>query len=196
MSSKQIATVVAIVLLLSAFSLVQSQSGQAPASSATQDKTSKQKPISSGDDRVITIVLPSGVAPVAVPDDAGAWAVQINSGGGFAPTRWDSITVTSGGDVACDGAKSSAGNLLPTNLEVLSQLVAAVRLNASTSDHADQRPTSMCGDCYGTTLTLSRREADHKVKTYMTTWDTVTRAHAPKDLNQLYETVVRLAACQ
>jgi len=196
MSSKQIATVMAVVLLLSAFSSAQSQSGQAPASSATQDKKSKQKPVSSGDDRVITIVLPSGPTPVAVPDDAGAWAIQINSGGGFAGTRSDSVTVTSAGGVTCVGEKSSARNLLPTSLEVLSQLVAAVRLNASPSDQVDQRPTSMCSDCYSTTLTLSRREANHKVKTYMTTWDTVTRAHVPKDLDQLYETVVRLAACQ
>ena len=195
MSSKQVATVMAGVLLLSAFSLAQSQSGQAP-ESAAQDKTSKQKPVSSGDDRVMTIVLLSGVAPVAVPDGAGAWAVQINVGGGFAGTRSDKVTVTSAGDVTCNGAKSSAGNLLPTNLEVLSQLVVAVRPNASTSDQLDLRPSSMCSDCFNTTLTLSRREANHKVKTYMTAWDTVTRARVPKDLDQLYETVVRLAACQ
>jgi hypothetical protein len=195
MSSKQIATVMAVVLLLCVCSLAQSQSGQAP-SSASQDKKSKQKPVSSGDDRVSTIVLPSEAAPVAVPDDARAWAIQINSGGGFIGIRSATVTVTSAGDVTCDGAKSSTGNLLPTNLEVLSQLVAAVRFNASPSDQMDQRPTSMCSDCYSTTITLSRREANHKVKTYMTAWDTVTRAHVPKDLDQLYETVVRLAACQ
>ena len=196
MSSKPIATVMAVVLLLSASSLAQSQSGQSPASSAGQDKSSKHKPVSSGDDQVITIVLPGGVAPLAVPDEAGGWAIQIKSGGGFAGTKSDSVSVTSAGGVACDGPNSSAGRLLPTNLEVLSQLVAAVRLKASTYDQVGQRQTSMCSDCYSTTLTLSRREANHKIKTYMTTWDTVTRAQVPKDLDQLHETVVRLAACQ
>src|SRR5687768_18269925 len=77
MSSKPIATVMAVVLLLSASSLAQSQSGQSPASSAGQDKSSKHKPVSSGEDQVITIVLPGGVAPLAVPDEAGGWAIQI-----------------------------------------------------------------------------------------------------------------------
>jgi hypothetical protein len=196
MSNKQIATVMAVVLLLATFSLAQSQSGQAPPSSATQDNRSNRKPVSSGDDRVITIVLPSGIASVPIPGDADAWVVQIISGGGVAGTEADTITMTSAGDVVCNGAQSATGKLLPTNLDTLSQLVVAVRLTASTSDQLPQRPTSMCSDCYSTTLTLSRREANHKVKTYMTTWDTVTRAHVPKDLDQLYETVVRLAACQ
>ena len=196
MSNKQIATVMAGVLLLSVFSLTQSQSGQAPPSSAAQDKTSKQKPVSSGDDRLRTIVLPSGEAPVALPDEAGAWAVQINVGGGYGGTRSESITVTSAGEVACDGAKSSAGKMLPTNLEILSQLVVAVRPDAITPDQVGLRPNSLCSDCYNTNLVLSRREADHKVKTYLTTWDTVTRARVPENLGQLYETVVRLAACQ
>jgi hypothetical protein len=196
MSSKQIATVMAGVLLSSVFSLAQSQSGQTPASSAAQDKTSKQKPVSSGDDRVRTIVLPSEASPVAVPDGAGAWAIQIQVGGGFGGTRSDSIEVTSTGEVTCNGAKSPAGNLLPTNLEILSRLVVAVRPDAIRLDQVDLRPNSMCSDCYSTMLTFSRREANDKVKTYMTTWDTVTRARVPKDLDQLYETVVGLAACQ
>src|SRR5688572_4225043 len=144
MSSKPIATVMAVVLLLSTFSLAQSQSGQSPASSAKQDKSSKHKPVSSGDDQVITIVLPGGVAPLAVPDEAGGWAIQIKSGGGFAGTKSEIVTVTSASGIACDGANSSAGHLLPTNLEVLSQLVAAVRLKASTYDQVSQSPTSMC----------------------------------------------------
>ena len=192
MPTKRISTTATVVLLLSAFSLAQSQSVQAPTSSAAQDKTSKEKPASSGDGRETTMVFPGEAAQVAVPDGEGAWAVQISSGGGFAGTNPDSITVTSTGNFTCNGAKSSAGNLLPTDLETLSQLVAALHPNASRSD---QRPTSMCNDCYGTTLTLSKREANQKVKTYLTAWDTVTRAQVPKDLAQLYETVVKLAAC-
>ena len=62
MSGKEIATVMAVLSSFSTFSLAQSQSRQAPASPTTQDKKSKQKPVSSGDDRVITIVLPNGLS--------------------------------------------------------------------------------------------------------------------------------------
>src|SRR2546423_12280952 len=106
MSIKRIVTAVGVVLLLPAFSLAQSQSSQAPASSAAQDRTSKEKK-ASGDDRVTTIVFPSGVAQLAVPDGEGAWSVQINFGGGFAGTNSDRITVTSTGSFACYRTKSS-----------------------------------------------------------------------------------------
>ena len=192
MTIKRMTSVIGFVLLLSTLALAQTQNSKSP--SAPQNKPPKQKTASKSGSRVVMLVSANGVTPITVPNDEGAWVIQISTGGGFAGTLSESVTITSAGNFACDGAKSSTGAFLPSQLTALSSLIVNMRIHAV--DQVSDLPTSLCSDCQTTSLTLSRRESGHKVKSYVAYWDPVTTANLPEELQQLHESVLKLSACE
>jgi hypothetical protein len=184
-------TIVGLILFFSALSLAQTQSGNSP--SPAQDKSPKQAKVSTAPRRIVMQRLPAEVTPTTVPNGKGSWVIQISTGGGFADIPSGGLTVTSAGEVACENSKAVTDSFLPSQLADLSSLIVKMRIHG-----VDQvsTSTSFCNDCQTTSLTLSRRESDQKVKSYLVSWDPLTKSKLPAELQQLYETVLGLSACE
>lgn len=187
MKNLKLICTIAVLLLSAVFSFAQ--------------QTDESKTVSKCDNLTATTLLLNGASPVDVPEDIGAWAVQILTTGGILGNGKGDLVLTSAGNFSRD--QISLTESKPFTLETLqptAQLIAKVPISESVKPFVQQisqsSNASMCSDCYKTTFILSRREADGKIKTFVATWDAVTKAQVSEDVLQIYESVVNLVAAK
>ena len=160
-------------------------------------QTNESKTISKCENLTATTLLFNGASPVDVPEGAGAWAVQILTTGGILGNGKGDLVLTSAGNFSRN--QSLLTESKPFTFETLqptAQLISKVQISEPVKPFLQQisqsSNASLCSDCYKTTFILSRREADGKVKTFVATWDAVTKTQVAEEVLQIYESVRNL----
>ena len=103
-----------------------------------------------------------------LPDGPGAWVLHVVTTGGFIGQGLPTITIRSTGDFACgDNESLSFGPLNPSAFQPFWQHVtrADLKVDRSSPRAATFIPYT-CSDCYITSVYLTRRETDEKVRFY------------------------------
>jgi hypothetical protein len=127
-------------------------------------------------------------AEVDLPSGAGAWSVRVIRTGGFTGRLHD-VAVTSMGKVQCllSGGPCAAG-LTGVPLQTLRDLVVPPVI-----PEAKSSISTTCKDCMITRVTIKRREANGKVKTYFAYWDDVTAGRTPGEFARIAQAAVALS---
>ena len=128
-------------------------------------------------------------APLELSSETDAWSVRVIRTGGIAGTTLD-VTVTSQGKLKCLSTTQTV-----CTEAIRTDVLEPTRLLATSETITERKSTlsTTCRDCFVTRITVRRREAGGKVKTYFAYWDDVTAISAPFDLVRLATAVVSLA---
>ena len=131
-----------------------------------------------------------GQDPPQVADLEGAWTIRVMTSGGFTGQGKGNLTLTSLGDLTCSLPGRACGAKLGLSaLQPLTQLLAGADLSKWLALPA---VSSLCSDCYTTTVVLARREGG-LIRTFRFAWSDVTRAQAPAELVRMTDLAFSLA---
>ena len=117
------------------------------------------------------------------PTRAGAWAVEVVTGGGLTGLT-KRTAVDSGGTIACP-----ASCVAPVRRQL--DAVAAAVKSAERLEWTRSR-SDMCRDCMIYRVSIWVRNEDGSVRTRSASWDSVTTAQVPSEVRQLHEQVLAL----
>ena len=165
-----------------------------PTSPAQKPETELQRP-NSAQGQKPTVVLPAGMGAfhkVELSPEANSWAVQIISRGGFDGTGKGDLTITSQGRLVWDAAENQCNAKLGD--DVL-QMLTQTAFSANASKWVEQT-SSVCADCYVTTIVLQRRERDGIGKTFIASWDDSTAGKISEELRKVYDTFMTHKGCK
>ena len=160
-------------------------------------QTDELKTVSKCDNLTATTLLLNGASQVDVPKDVGAWTLQILTSGGIMGNGKGDLVLTSAGNFSRNQSSLAESKPFTSEaLQPLAELVSKIQISEQVKPFVQQisqtSNTSLCSDCYKTTFVLSRREADGKVKTFVATWDAVTKTQVAEEVLQIYESVRNL----
>lgn len=130
--------------------------------------------------------LLEGVQTITLPQEKGAWAIQLIRHGGILGGVRSTWLISSQGEVVKnDGGTPLSAKLTPDVLSKLTQLVTSAKFNVR-----DEPTVSPCRDCYTSTLILYRREADGIERTYIISWDESTVKKLPQEIVDIYAAII------
>jgi len=133
------------------------------------------------------------IQPVGLSPEANAWAVQINTRGGFSGKGIGNMVVTSQGYLNWDEkpVKQCQVKLRDNSMQLLSQTA----LSANTSSWKGIF-SEYCADCIIYELVLKRREMDGSEKIYIAYWDNASESKMSNDVRIVYETFIAYKRCK
>jgi hypothetical protein len=129
---------------------------------------------------------------MALPTEAGAWVIRVETSGGFTGRGTGHVTMSSAGNVACVAIRECPQRLTGDRQRSLSQLVHALPSPGVGSDSVS-RSNSTCSDCVTITMTVHQRTRDGE-RTLQYSWDVSTAQTIPADVLRLHAAVVSLAS--
>jgi len=132
-------------------------------------------------------VFMGSVRPIAPPEGAGAWTLQVITRGG--------LTGRGAGDfvVVSDGSLRRPDRVTPMRPDALRPLSRRIRMISPSLWPAESR-LGRCNDCYATLIVLTLRERDGTPRTYAAFWDATTRVRVPVEVLQLYDLALGLSS--
>jgi hypothetical protein len=141
--------------------------------------------VTAGQSSRIEAILPpiflDAVRAIEPPSQAGAWALQVITRGGFEGCPSE-LTIRSDGQVT-----AFTGNAAPTvHPDTLVSLGQRVRTLTTPQWTVDSR-LGTCSDCVATLIVLSVREPNGLVSTHTAFWDATTKSTIPADLRRIYD---------
>jgi len=161
-------------------------------SSAQKTETGKTNPVQ-------PLNLPASLPPalreiqsVELLPEAGAWAVQIKTGGGFAGKGKGDLMITSKGYLYWDAAENQCQVKLQNDSI---QMLTRTAISADASSWSGTTGT-ICADCYFYALVLQRREPDGSERRYIAYWDDSTAGKISEDARKVYETFMTFKGCK
>lgn len=129
---------------------------------------------------------------VKLSPEKGAWVVEVQSGGGFHGRGRGSLTVTSEGRLTSTVTEATCeAELESPVLEALARLARAARPFSEVGIN-----TSVCSDCYTTSIVLRRRESDGSEQRYVAYWDDSTKKKMPAEIIKIYDAVLNARDCK
>lgn len=132
------------------------------------------------------------LAQVKLSQEKGAWVLEIQSGGGFHGRGSGGLTVTSEGRLTSTMVEAACEAILqPPVLETLTQLARSAR-----PFNQVEFNTSVCSDCYTTSMVLRRRESDGSERTYVAYWDDSTKKNIPAEIIKIYDAIQSARDCK
>ncbi len=143
---------------------------------------------------VSTTMHPSlSLTSVALPLGADAWALQIDSGGGFTGSGRGDLTLRSDGVLTWSAADDACSRKLSDEtMHALTTIVLAA--DASTTG-SEESLSILCGDCYTNSMILQHRETDGAIRTSSARWDDVSQAKVSAAMITVYETMMAFKGC-
>jgi len=141
--------------------------------------------------RVGQIVAPSiGTPSVNLPKGQNAWAVHVVRVGGLTGDGSGDIKITSENKVTCgDPDAHCKGALMPSDFRLLSELILSSQFAKTKKQSSESLP---CFDCFTTAITVRRREAKNKDRSYSGKWESSTTGTVPPDLIRIAQKVLAL----
>ncbi|MDQ4121458.1 MAG: hypothetical protein M3209_08435 [Acidobacteriota bacterium] len=137
-----------------------------------------------------------------LPAQADGWVVEIVTTGGFSGKGLPTLTVTSNGNfwvtadnILAENQLSSTGNgkLKTEVLQKVSQIITAQTLTEKTKNvvgtggSAEKEISFVCNDCYQTTITIVRRDADGRISYFSNREKSV--LFSSGDFNRIYQII-------
>jgi hypothetical protein len=114
-----------------------------------------------------------------IPDGIDAWAVKIVTTGGFSGKGQPTVKVFSDGDMIVENNGLTSGNITQLDelrqlsadvLQKISQIVNSKHITekakniAETNEPMQKETSFLCNDCYQTTITIVRRDANGEIR--------------------------------
>jgi hypothetical protein len=134
---------------------------------------------------------PEPLPALPLPAGGDAWAVRVETTGGFTGRGTGSLSATSAGDVFCVLTVRCPRRLIPAAHRAMSQLVRAIPLVAPAPRSSSSTTLSTCSDCVTTTMTVQRRDEDGE-HTLRYTWDVSTAHAVPEEALRLRAAILGL----
>jgi len=132
--------------------------------------------------------LPPSQMP-AFPTTAGAWAVEVVTGGGLMGLT-KRTAVDSGGALACP-----ASCVAPVRRQldaVAAAVKSAERLEWTEGLQRTLSRSGICRDCMVYRVSIWVRNEDGSIRSRSASWDSVTTGQVPAEVRQLHEQVIAL----
>jgi hypothetical protein len=141
--------------------------------------------VATGQSNRVEVILPpvflGAVHTIEPPGQAGAWALQVITRGGF-EGRPTELTIRSDGRV-----NAFTGNTAPTvHPDALDSLGQRIRTLTTPQWTVDSR-LGICSDCVATLIVLAVRAPNGLVHTYTAFWDATTKSTVPVDLRRIHD---------
>jgi hypothetical protein len=140
--------------------------------------------VAAGQSRVeagLPLVFTGAVQTIEPPGQAGAWALQVITRGGF-EGRPTELTIRSDGRV-----NAFTGNTAPVvHPDTLDSLGQRIRTLTTPQWTVDSR-LGICSDCVATLIVLAVRAPNGLVHTYTAFWDATTKSTVPADLRRIHD---------
>jgi hypothetical protein len=131
--------------------------------------------------------LPPSQMPV-FPTTAGAWAVEVVTGGGLMGLT-KRTAVDSGGTLACP---ASCVAPVRRQLDAVAGAVKSAERVEWTPSASTVSRSAICRDCMIYRVSVWVRNEDGSVRTRSASWDSVTTGQVPAEVRQLHEQVLAL----
>lgn len=133
------------------------------------------------------------VEPIALPAGDTAWTIQIVSRGGLTGAGRGDLTVASDGMLTWSGADGSCYRKLTDEaIHAIASAVAAANIPAAS---IEPTRSSLCGDCYLTTMIVQRRGTEG-ISATTVYWDDATQSTVSADKFTVYEAAMAHKGCK
>jgi hypothetical protein len=139
----------------------------------------------------LTSPLAATATPVLqkLPDENGAWALDLVTSGGFDGMGIGKFSVNSSGMLICSSTRHKCPDkLTATALNSLADKVKA----AAAVPWKVSAERGLCSDCVVVRLQLSMRQPDGSSKTFIASWDTASQG-VPEQLRAILNTLTDFA---
>lgn len=123
--------------------------------------------------------------PQKLPDENGAWALNLVTSGGFDGRGIGKFSVNSSGMLICSSTKHKCPDQLTAT--ALNSLADKVKAAAAVPWELPAE-RGLCSDRVVVRLQLSMRQPDGSTKTFITSWDTASRG-VPEQLRAILNTL-------
>jgi hypothetical protein len=136
-----------------------------------------------GVEPTLPLVFTGAVRAIEPPAQAGEWALQVISRGGFDHRGTADLTIKSDGTVTLVAPDNRAASIHPNTLVSLNERIRTV----ATPRWGVNSRLGICSDCPATLIVLRVREPNGLVSTYTAFWDAVTKGTIPEDLRRIHD---------
>jgi hypothetical protein len=136
-----------------------------------------------------------------IPAGADAWGVKIETTGGFTGKGLPTVTVFSDGDVFVEHKSTPESNVDPSVqrrlssdvLQKISEIVTnetlteKVKNGLETTERAQKETSYLCSDCYQTSITIVRRDANGEIRYFSNREKNI--LFSTGDFNRIYQII-------